>query len=158
MRQKFHIGDASLLRSGTYRSSDWMKQIFSQSEALPRCGLAYEQALRGALVTWWEKEGGLATSSLEFEYLHRKSQAKCWLAEMTLVMTLLPLALFNVCLHPHSFPLCAYWWKSDSLVDGEPQGNWRWNLNSRDVVASSPSFSRPAVRVPQRACLQVRCG
>ena len=53
-----------------------MKQIFSQSEALPRCGLAYEQALRGALVTWWEKEGGLATSSLEFEYLHRKSQSE----------------------------------------------------------------------------------
>ena len=76
MRQKFHIGDASLLRSGTCRSSDWMKQIFSQSEALPRCGLAYEQALRGALVTWWEKEGGLATSSLEFEYLHRKSQSE----------------------------------------------------------------------------------
>jgi len=23
---------------------------------------------------------------------------------------------------------------------GEPQGNWRWNSNSRDVVASAPSF------------------
>ena len=36
-------------------------------------GLACEQALRGALVTGWEKEGELATTSLEFEYLHRKS-------------------------------------------------------------------------------------
>ena len=28
--------------------------------------------------------------------------------------------------------------------------------NSRDVVASSPSFSRPAARAPRRACLQAR--
>ena len=30
--------------------------------------------------------------------------------------------------------------KSDSSVDGEPRGNWRWNSNYRDIVASSPSF------------------
>ena len=35
--------------------------------------LAYEQALRGALVARWEKERELATTSLEFEYLYRKS-------------------------------------------------------------------------------------
>ena len=75
-RQKFHIGDGLLLRSGTCGSSDWIKQIFSQPEAPPRCGLAYEQALRGTLVTGREKEGGLATSSVEFEYLHRKSQCE----------------------------------------------------------------------------------
>ena len=33
-------------------------------------------------------------------------------------------------------------------------GNWRWNSNSRDVVASSPSFSRPASRAPRRAFSQ----
>ena len=33
--------------------------------------------------------------------------------------------------------------KSDCSVDGEQQGNWRWNSNSRDIVASSPSFSSP---------------
>ena len=49
----------------------------------------------------------------------------------------------------------ADWRKSDSSVDGEPQGNWRWNSNPRDVVASSPSFSRPAARAPRRACSQV---
>ena len=32
---------------------------------------------------------------------------------------------FNVCLHLRSFPLHADWQKSDSSVDGEPQGNWR---------------------------------
>ena len=29
--------------------------------------------------------------------------------------------------------------------------------NSRDVVASSPSFSRPTTRLPQRAYLQDKC-
>ena len=62
---------------------------------------------------------------------------------------------FNVCLHSRSFPLRTDWRKSDSSVDGEPQGHWRWNSNSRDAVASSPSFSRPAARAPRRACSQV---
>ena len=59
---------------------------------------------------------------------------------------------FNICLPSRSFLLRADWRKSDSSVDGEPQGNWRWHSNSRDVVASSPSFSRPAARAPRRAC------
>ena len=57
----------------------------------------------------------------------------------------------NVCLHLCSFPLRADWRKSESSVDGEPQGNWRLNLNSRDLVASSLSFSKKA---PQRTCSQ----
>ena len=78
-----------------------------------------------------------------------KVDAKCWLVEMTLVMTSLPLArvfqcLFTLC----SFPLCSDWWKSDSSVDREPQGNWRWNSNFRDIVATSSSFPRPAARAP----------
>ena len=47
---------------------------------------------------------------------------------------------FNVCLHSRSFPLCADWRKSDSSVDGEPQGDWRRNSDSGGVVASAPSF------------------
>ena len=38
--------------------------------------VASEQALRGTLVAGWEKEGELATMSLEFEYLHRKCQCE----------------------------------------------------------------------------------
>ena len=30
---------------------------------------------------------------------------------------------------------------------GEPQGNWRWNSNSRDVVASSPSLSLSLIHI-----------
>ena len=39
-------------------------------------GIAYKQALQGTLATRREKEGGLATTSLEFEYLHWKSQCE----------------------------------------------------------------------------------
>ena len=38
--------------------------------------LACEQAHRCALVAGREKEGELATTSLEFEYLHRKSRCE----------------------------------------------------------------------------------
>ena len=87
------------------------------------------------------------------EYLHRKSRCEmqiggdgnCWRHNPWQVF-------FNVCLHSLSFRLRADWRKSDRSVDGEPQGNWRWNSNSRDVVESSSSFSRPAVRAPRRAC------
>ena len=68
---------------------------------------------------------------------------------------------FNVCLHSRSFPLRADWRKSDSSVEGEPQGNWWWNSNSRDLVAtgaSSPSFSGPAARALRRACSQASQG
>ena len=56
---------------------------------------------------------------------------------------------FNVCLHSHLFPLRANWQKSDSSVNGEPQVNWRWNSNSRDLVASSPSFPPPPPALPE---------
>ena len=65
-------------------------------------------------------------------------------------MTSLPWA------YSRSFPLRPDWWKSDRSVYGEPQGNWRWKSNSRDVVVSSLSFSRPAARAPRRACSQAR--
>ena len=39
-------------------------------------GIAYKQALQGTLATRREKEGGLATTSLEFEYLLWKSQCE----------------------------------------------------------------------------------
>ena len=38
--------------------------------------MACDQALRGALAAGREKEGDLATTSLEFEYPHRKSRCK----------------------------------------------------------------------------------
>ena len=55
--------------------------------AFPRCHLnvglkiACNQALRGTLVAGREKEGELATTSLEFEYLHRKSRCEMLIGE-----------------------------------------------------------------------------
>ena len=60
--------------------------------------IAYEQVLRGALVAGWQKETELATTSLEFHYLHQKSQCKIPIGGMTLVMMSLPLARAFTCL------------------------------------------------------------
>ena len=36
-------------------------------------------------------------------------------------------------------------YKSDSSVDGEPQGNWRWNSNSRDIAAITALLPFPTL-------------
>ena len=68
--------------------------------------------------------------------------------DVLILTVIIIIIIINFC--SRSFPLRTDWRKSDSSVDGEPQGNWRRNSNSRDVVASSPSFSRPAARAPRR--------
>jgi len=54
----------------------------------------------------------------------------------------------NVCYTSARFLFALSGGNPDSSVDGEPKGNWRWNSNFRDVVASSPSFSRPPPEHP----------
>ena len=112
--------------------------------------------LRVALAAEREKERELATSSLDFEYLHRKSRCEMLIGGDDISYDVITPwhVFFNVCLHSRSFPLLADWRKSDSSVDREQQANWRWNSNSRDVVAGSPSFSHHAARAPRRACSQ----
>ena len=67
----------------------------------------------------------------------------------------LPLARVFQCLFTFALvSALADWRKSTCSVDREPQGNWRWNSNSRDVVASSPSFSRLTARAPRTASSQ----
>ena len=120
--------------------------------------LVCKQALWGALAVGGEKEGELATTSLEVEYLHQKSRCEMLIGGDDISNDVITLGTcFSMfVLHSRSFPLHADWRKSDSSVDGEPQGNWRRNSNSGDVVASSPSFSRPAARAPRRACSQAK--
>ena len=102
-----------------------------------------------------EKEGELATMSLLFEYLHQKSRCEMLIGgdDSNNISTLcMCFSMFvYICAH---FRFALSWQKSDSSVDGEPQGNWSWNSNSRYVVASSPSFSRRTARTPGRACPQ----
>ena len=118
--------------------------------------VACEHALRGALEAGREKEGELATTSLDLNVCIEKVDAKCWLAEMTLEMMSLLLACVFQCLFTFVLISTPRWlaeiWQFSRW---EPQGNWMWNSNSRDVVASSPSFCRPATWTPRRACPQV---
>ena len=90
-------------------------------------------------------EGELATMSLEFEYLHRKSQCEMLIGGDDISNDVMTIGTCFLCLF--TFALVSF-----EPIGGEPQGKWRWNLNSRDVVASCPSFSRPAAKVPRRAC------
>ena len=134
-----------------------IKRFPTWKAALSSYALACEQTLRCTLAAGREKEGELSTTSLKIEYL--KVDAKCWLTEMTLVHDVITRGgcfhvFFNVCLRSRSSPLRADWRKFGSPVDGEPPGNWRRNSYSRDVVASSPFFSRPAASASWRACSQ----
>ena len=90
--------------------------------------VAYEQALRGTLAEGREKEGELGTTSLEFEYLHRKSRCEMLIGGDDISHWHV---FFNVCLHSCLFLLRADWWKSDSSADGEPRENWGWNLSCK---------------------------
>jgi len=113
-------------------------------------GIACEQSLPGTLTAGREKEREHVTMSLKFEYLHQKSWCKMLIGGEDISDDVITLGkCFSMFVYIH-----ADWREFDSSVNGEPQGNWRWNWNSRDVVASSPSFSRPAARAPQSACSQ----
>ena len=115
--------------------------------------LASEQALRGALVAEREKEGGFATTSLEFEF---HLQFPCGFPSTELSDFRQPARSGNEL-------------ECKQALKNTCQGSWRhywYHLrqsafrivfqcrysNSRDAVASSPSFSRPTARAPPRAC------
>ena len=132
------------------------KHLFSKAfKGLATKHRASEQALQSALVVGWEKEGELATTSLEFEYLHWKSQCKILIGRDDISNDVYPWrvlpcvfqCLFTFVLISPSHWLAEIWQLSR-------RGNWRQNSNSRDVVASSPSFSRLTTRAPRRACSQ----
>ena len=117
-----------------------------------------EQALREALAAGPEKEGELATTSLEFEYLHGNVDAKYWLAEMTFVMTSLPLArvfqcLFTFALVSASRWLAAIWQLSRRGATGELEVEFKFHrrrcklsfffpLRRQSLLASYPRFNK----------------
>ena len=114
----------------------------------------------GALTAGREKEEELATTSLEFEYqCIEKVDEKFWLAEMTLVMMSNDFITLGTCFSMFVYIratfalLSALRWLAEiwQLSRRGATGNWRWNSYSSDVVASSPSFSRPTARAPRRA-------
>ena len=99
------------------------------------------------------KKGEVATTSLEFEYLHGKRRWEILIGRYDINNDVITLGTFLMFVYIFLlFLLFADWGKSDSSVDGERQASWRWNSNSRDVISSSPGLSRPAARAPRRAC------
>ena len=81
--------------------------------------VACEQALRGFLAAGRRREGELATTSLEFEYLHRKNRCEMLIGGDDISDDVITLGAcfhvpLNVCLHSRSFPIRADWRKLDS--------------------------------------------
>ena len=84
-----------------------------------------EQALQGALSAGWEKEGALATTSLEFEYMRRKSRYELLIGGDDISNDVITLGayfhvFFSVCLIFLLARFRADWRKSDISVDREP--------------------------------------
>ena len=93
--------------------------------------------------------------SQEFEYLRRKTRCEILIGGDNISNDAITLGTrFSMFVYVRAHFRFAPWRKYDSSVDGEPQENWGWNSNSRDVVASSPSFSLPATIPPRRTCSQ----
>ena len=81
-----------------------------------------------------------------------KVDAKCWLAEMTLVMTSLPLARVAYIRVRFRFTLIG---RNLTAQSTGAIGNWRWNSKFRGVVEGSPTFSLPAARAPRELALRL---
>ena len=141
------------------------KHMFSQAiKGLATKHIGSEQALRGTLVAGggWGGGGGLRKERLQlhliiiitFNIWVEKVNAKCWLAEMTLVMCL-QLARAPTCflmfVYIRTQIISPLHWLAE-IWQLSRRGNWRPNSNSREIVARSPSFSRPTAWVPRRAC------
>jgi len=104
-----------------------------------------------------EKEGKLATTSLEFEYLHRKSRCEMLIGRDGISNVITLLTCFSMFVYIRTRFRITLIGGNVTAQSTESRGNWRWNSNSRDVVASfasSPSFSCPAARAHRRACSQ----
>ena len=103
-----------------------------------------------------KKKGELATMSLEFEYLHRKSRCEMLVGGSDNISNddITPGTCFSMFVYIRAGFRFALSGRNMTAQSTESHRGWRWNSNSRDAVASSPSFSRPAARALRRACSQ----
>ena len=85
----------------------------------------------------------------------KRIDSKCWLADMKLVMTSLPLARVSQCLFTFTLVFASRWlakiWQLSRRGATKVLDCYS---NSRNVVASSPSFFHPTARSPRKACSQ----
>ena len=117
--------------------------------------LACEQALWGVPPVGWEKKGELATTSLDYEYLHRKSRCKMLIGGDDVSNDLH--VFFHVCLILARFPFALIGRNLTAKSMGSHRGiGGRIRIPETEVFAISPSLSRPAARAPRWACSQAR--
>ena len=114
---------------------------------------ACDQALRGPLVAGREKEEEFPTTSVEFKYLHRNRRCEILIGGDDISNDVITLGTcFSMFVNIRPFFRFAL---IENLKAQSTRGaTGGWNSYSRDVVASSPSFSCPATRVPSRTCSQ----
>ena len=111
--------------------------------------LASEKVLRGALAAGREKEGEFATTSLEFEYLHRKSRCEDLIGGDDVITLGTCFSIF-VCIRDR-FRLVLIGETLTAQSTGSHRGTGGGIQIPETVVAISPSFSCPSARAPQRA-------
>ena len=105
--------------------------------------VACKQALRGALVAGREKEGELATTSLEFEYLHRKSRCEMLIGGDDISNDVITLGTcFSMFVYIRARFLFA-------LIGGNVTAQ---STGSHRGIGGG--ISRPAFRAPRRSCWQ----
>ena len=111
--------------------------------------LPSEQALWGALAAGRKKEGELAATSLEFEYLHRKSRCEDLIGGDDVITLGTCFSIF-VCIRDR-FRLVLIGETLTAQSTGSHRGTGGGIQIPETVVAISPSFSCPSARAPQRA-------
>ena len=103
-----------------------------------------------------KKKGELATMSLVFEYLHRKSRCEMLVGGSDNISNdgITLGTCFSMFVYIRARFRFALSCRNMTAQSTGSHRRWRWNSNYRDVVAGSPSFSRPAAEAPRRACSQ----
>ena len=129
-----------------------------KAAATPTPGrVAWEQALRDALVAGQEKEGELtklATTSLEFEFhLQFPRLSVDWAVTFPPISVMRKRVPMETNIEKHVRRVMTLLMPSPPISISHRLFRCRYS-NSRDVLASSLSFSRPTARVPRRACWQ----
>ena len=120
---------------------------------LKTSNIAGEQALRGPLAAGREKEEELPTTSLESEYLHPKSRREILIGGDDICNDIITLGTcFSIIVNIR--PFFGFVLIGNLIAQSTRGATGGWNSHSRDVAASSPSFSCPATRVPWRTCSQ----
>ena len=96
-----------------------------------------------------KKKGELATMSLEFEYLHRKSRCELLIGGGDNISNdgITLGTCFSMFVYIRARFRLALSGRNLTAQSTGSRRRWRWNSNSRDVVASSPTFSSP---LPER--------